>query len=330
MNLRYCRVALLGVTALATLTMSGCSGVMADTPSPTEQRLLAHETESQKRYDELFEQFEQDRKDWKDRLEQEEARSKELHDRVVKLEERTLAMSKKLRKPELPKRTVAVVDQSVEPLSAPPRQGPRYLPNFTDIAGKYGEKEIHHLSQLEVFHFDGEFRPHNPVSRGQYIAWLVRSNNAIYKNDPKKQIRLAQNGDQTFKDVPLDHPYYPYIQGMVDAGFVIGYTEDTFKPKRALSREELVAIKAGRCYAPNAWKYGWSSVVFKDKEKISPRYRVAFCQDAPKKGWITDNVFGNNKVFRPKKAVTRAEAAISVWAMGRRNADTAANALAKR
>jgi hypothetical protein len=41
------------------------------------------------------------------------------------------------------------------------------------------------------FAFGIEFKPFAPLTRAEYVRWLVRANNAIFKGDQSHQIRLA-------------------------------------------------------------------------------------------------------------------------------------------
>jgi hypothetical protein len=98
---------------------------------------------------------------------------------------------------------------------------------FSDIKGVFGEKEITDLNKLGVFDSNsGKFEPMKPITRAQFVTWLVKANNSFYNHD----IRLAESGDPTFPDVPNTDPNFKYIQGMVNAGYVVGYDDKTFKP----------------------------------------------------------------------------------------------------
>ncbi|BAU11382.1 S-layer protein [Leptolyngbya sp. NIES-3755] len=225
---------------------------------------------------------------------------------------------------------------SIPAVSTPAVSVPSVTPTasttFSDVQGIAGETEIQQLAQLGVFEgVSDQFNPQQPITRAEFIRWLVRSNNAIYKNTPEQQVRLAESGQATFPDVPATHPDFRYIQGMLNSGFAVGYEEKTFRPDQPLTREEMIAIKSGfdsggvlqdeeqgkslnTVYVPN-----WS-----DRNQISRRFYRAFNTE-----YITqitkgnelknvDRTFGAIKAFRPKAPVTRAEAALCMSVIGDR------------
>ena len=191
--------------------------------------------------------------------------------------------------------------------------------SFTDIENSAARDEILDLARLGVFEgAGGAFEPTRPITRAEFVRWLVRANNALRK---EKEIRLAECGTATFSDVPPSHPDFRYIQGMANAGIVIGYDATTFKPEKALSREELIAIKCGLDMggAPDkdknhesvhlVWHWG-------DAQQISRRYLDAIYSEYFNSAKNVDRTFGAIKMLKPQQAVTRGEAAICVWCVG--------------
>jgi hypothetical protein len=166
-----------------------------------------------------------------------------------------------------------------------------------------------------------EFRPNTLVARREYARWLLQTNNRLYKNQPSRQIRLAQPTDSTsFPDIPQSHPDFAIIQGLANAG-LIGGTDDPFRPNDPLSREELVQWKIPldlRQPLPSATletvSQSWG---FKDSDRISEKALSAIFAD----GQLRDisNIrrsFGFTTLLQPQKPVTRAEAAASLWYFG--------------
>ncbi len=218
--------------------------------------------------------------------------------------QRRLASEKKLQKaialPPLPAPTAESSPQEAEPAG------------YTDIEGIYAQKTVENLLQAGIIDLgDGQFRPDDPISRAEFLEWLVKANNQ--QNARDRQVRLANSGQATFKDVQTDNPAFPYVQGATDSGFVIGYDETTFQPDRELSREEMIAIKVsfdkqeahmnGNCYDR-----------YTDFEEISPKYRQAVhnCDNGGYGSQTAAHIWGSIKTFRPKQSVTRAEAALCV------------------
>jgi hypothetical protein len=201
---------------------------------------------------------------------------------------------------------------------------------FTDINGADGADAIRQLAFLGVLEAtSGQFRPHDPISRAEYVRWLVRANNAYFATHPDKRIRLAETGQSTFVDVQPANADFKYIQGMSDAGYVIGIDAKHFAPSRNLSREELVAILISRdnggagmpnAGPPSTWNYagggGTLSVQLTDRDKVSKPYWGAFQVN---NGWgnsyavdVVHRVYGTIKVFHPQQLATRADAAIAL------------------
>lgn len=81
------------------------------------------------------------------------------------------------------------------------------------------------------------------MARREYARWLLQTNNRLYKNQPSRQIRLAQSTDiSSFLDIPANHPDFAAIQGLANAGLING-SGDRFRPNDPLLREELVQWK---------------------------------------------------------------------------------------
>lgn len=199
---------------------------------------------------------------------------------------------------------------------------------FTDIKGIFAEQAIYDLAKLGVFEStSGAFRPSAPIKRREFIRWLVRANNAIFSDTPDKQVRLAESGDATFVDVPPSDPDFKYIQGMANAGYVIGYDAKHFRPEQNLVREELVAIKApfdhnGAQVDQHAGisdvRAAWG---FSDIDQISKQYYASFYTDyfvSPQHN--ISRIWGTIKKFQPLKPVTRAEAALAADVISQRKA----------
>ncbi len=165
-----------------------------------------------------------------------------------------------------------------------------------------------------------QFQPNNLVARREYARWLLQTNNRLYKNQPSRQIRLAQPNDTaSFTDVPNNHPDFAIIQGLANAG-LIG-TGDRFRPNDPLLREELVQWKIPldlRQPLPSATWDGISQTWgFKDSDRISENALGAIFADAQLRD--ISNIrrsFGFTTLLQPQKPVTRAEAAASLWYFG--------------
>jgi len=172
-----------------------------------------------------------------------------------------------------------------------------------------------------------QFEPNKIITRKEYARWLVAANNAMYANNPAKQIRLASESAQSaFSDVAKTNPDFGQIQGLAEAGLIPSplsgdSTEVLFRPDAPLTREQLILWKLPldtRQALPGAnldtVKQTWG---FQDVGKIDPkalRAVLADFQNAEQSN--IRRVFGYTTLFQPKKPVTRAEAAAALWYFG--------------
>lgn len=178
--------------------------------------------------------------------------------------------------------------------------------------------------------------PNGTITRSQYARWLVEVNNKLYADNPAQKIRLAtENNQPIFTDVPKTHPNFAEIQGLAEAGLISSplsgdNTITKFRPDSPLTREDLIAWKVPldtRQSLPkaniDAVKERWG---FKDTSKIDPGALPAILEDYNN----ADNsnirrVFGYTTLFQPKKTVTRAQAAATLWYFGFQGEGISAN-----
>ncbi len=190
---------------------------------------------------------------------------------------------------------------------------------FEDVKGVSGEKEIIQLAQLGIFDTtSGKFNPQAPITRAEFVRWLVRANNTIFAGSPDKTIRLPETGKAAFSDVPPTHPDFRYIQGMTNAGFVIGNDAKTFKPNQILTREQMLAIKVALDHRVAIDRYtGGPPGAWTDSNKISKQYWPAiYVESVFQNKANVGRTFGTIKTLKPQAPVTRAEAAVCISAIG--------------
>ena len=199
--------------------------------------------------------------------------------------------------------------------------------NFTDVGGIFGEQAIEDEGALGILDTTtGAFHPDAPISRADFVRWLVKANNVYSSSNPSGQIRLARGEKPTFVDVPKSDPDFKYIQGLADTGFVIGKNATHFAPHAAITREEMVAIKA-QVDEDQAIQLSPSDVGFlnlSDKNSINPQFVSDIHEDYSVR--TTQNigrVWGLIKVFHPRQPLTRAEAAVAIAEVGKGSAAVA-------
>lgn len=172
-----------------------------------------------------------------------------------------------------------------------------------------------------------KFAPNEIITRGEYARWLVAANNRYYSDNPGKKIYVAaKTTEPAFKDVNPSHPDFAPIQSLAEAGLIPSrLTEDNdnllFRPDAPLIREDLVTWKVPldtRQSLPKASieaieeSWGFQDAADIDSEAIRALY--ADYQNGDRSN--IRRIFGYTILFQPKKPVTRAEAAASLWYFG--------------
>jgi hypothetical protein len=156
---------------------------------------------------------------------------------------------------------------------------------------------------------DGTFRPNNPVSRGQVAK--VLSNAAGYDETP---------GGQTFADVPVDDPFYPYIERIASRNIVGGYEcgrpsercddqeRPYFRPAGNMSRGQIAKVIA------NA--RGYNDQIPSDYQSfgdVPPSHTFwLYIERAAQHRVVSGYGFGSpcsSPCFRPENDVTRGQTA---------------------
>lgn len=179
---------------------------------------------------------------------------------------------------------------------------------------------------------DGEnsslaFQPNEPITRRDYAKWLVTANNKYYGSSSGNRIRLAsKTTNPAFKDIGVNDPDFAEIQGLAEAGLIpsplTNSSDDLlFQPDAPLTREDLITWKVPldtRQALPkadvNAVREAWG---FQDANKIDPIALPALFADYQNSDRSNvKRIFGYTTLLQPKKAVTRAEAAASLWYFG--------------
>lgn len=172
-----------------------------------------------------------------------------------------------------------------------------------------------------------KFAPNKIITRGEYARWLITANNRYFQDSSDKKIYLATTTNEpAFQDVKPNNPDFEAIQSLAEAGLIPSrLTEDSnnvlFKPDAPLTREDLLAWKVPldmRQSLPKASieaiKESWG---FQDAGNIdSTAIRALYADFQNGDRSNVRRIFGYTTLFQPKKSVTRAEAAASLWYFG--------------
>lgn len=172
-----------------------------------------------------------------------------------------------------------------------------------------------------------KFAPNQVITRGEYARWLIAANNRYYADNPGKKIYLATETSQpAFNDVRANHPDFGAIQSLAEAGLIPSrLTEDStkllFRPDAPLIRADLVTWKVPldtRKSLPKASiqaiEESWGFQDAADIDSSATRALYADFQNGDRSN--VRRMFGYTTLFQPKKPVTRAEAAASLWYFG--------------
>jgi hypothetical protein len=172
-----------------------------------------------------------------------------------------------------------------------------------------------------------KFAPNQPVTRAEYASWLIAANNKYYTDSPGYKIHLANKTSKpAFKDINTANPDFDAIQGLAEAGLVPSMlTADSskllFQPDAPLNREDLILWKVPldlrQALPQTSVKAIQDSWGFQDAANIAPEALKALFADY-QNGELANikRMFGYTTLFQPKKPVTRAEAAASLWYFG--------------
>ena len=121
-----------------------------------------------------------------------------------------------------------LIGGEVAPCTAPPfTDVPINHPFCGQIAGMADAGVIQGYS-------DGTFRPGTTVSRQAMAAFLYRA----YGPDTD----AAECTAAPFSDVPMNHPFCGEISWLVEAGITTGYSDGTFRPVAAVTRQAMAAF----------------------------------------------------------------------------------------
>ena len=173
---------------------------------------------------------------------------------------------------------------------------------FSDMEdAKWGLDEVEALCEKGVLSGvgDGKFEPHRYVSREEFAKMLC----SLGGFEP-----LA--GEIPFSDIERDSWSYPYICTAYKNGLISGVSLSEFAPHNMVTREQAATmlyrmISEKMEYAPDGF-------VFDDDSSISDWARLSVYA-LRGKGIINGRT---SKIFSPKEAMTRVEAAVLLFGAG--------------
>ncbi|HJN18975.1 MAG TPA: hypothetical protein QGH10_25980 [Armatimonadota bacterium] len=207
-------------------------------------------------------------------------------------------------------------------------------PQFADMEGDPDEDLVEGLARLGILpQGGGRFLPDDAIERGDYIVWLVRASDIIWRDEPSRRIHLTEKQIEsvtpTFSDLQANVNYFPYIQGMVESGHIVGFDQGSYEYARAITREHVVLLRAGvtlgteNVVAPPE-DFPSLRILLKsfldDADRVTDEYLAAVLADLTQPESDTISLaFGDNiKELHPRKTVSRREAARTLTNIGGR------------
>ncbi len=165
---------------------------------------------------------------------------------------------------------------------------------FKDVGTHWAAGTIERAIKLDIAkgYQDGTFRPNGNVTRAEFATFISRA------------LKLPTASSQPeFSDTDLTKAWAkPYIAQVVEAGLINGYTDQTFKPDRAITRAELAVIIA-RAAGLQSNGTG-TQLTFKDSADV-PAWALKAIEAAVEAGLIQGK---SGNLFDPNGQATRAEA----------------------
>jgi hypothetical protein len=187
-------------------------------------------------------------------------------------------------------------------------------PAFSDIGGHWAEEAIRAAAALKIVsgYPDGTFRPDNLIKREEFYKLLAN----ILTVTPD-----SSNTTIGFTDVAADGWYVPTIKIAVAGGITQGYGSGTFGIGLMISRQEAAKV-CGSVISEEVNASAVGADTANDRASIAD-WAYDYVDLMFKKGYMRGDTAGD---FRPKMALTRAEAATILLNIKKNETVIAANA----
>lgn len=160
-------------------------------------------------------------------------------------------------------------------------------PVFSDIAGHTHEQAILAVAAAGIAtgYPDGTFRPQQAVTRGQMAAFLTRG------------LELPPGPGGAFPDA-VGHAHEEAIAAVATAGIATGYADGTYRPQRAVTRDQMAAFLARGLDLPESGTHSFTDVAGNPHEPA-----IAAVTQAGIANGYPDGT------YRPRHVVTRGQMA---------------------
>lgn len=162
-----------------------------------------------------------------------------------------------------------------------------------DVTNHWAAKSIYLLHDMDIVKGDpdGRVRPDDPITRGEFVALLLRSEDIA---------ATAGSGTATFEDVPATHWAYNYVETAKARGIVNGVDATHFGLTQNVTREQAIAMIMRATAAADTSRY--TPEKFSDVD--ASRWSAQNIAAASSAGVIDPTA---PETFRPGEPATRAE-----------------------
>ncbi|MCT4612964.1 MAG: S-layer homology domain-containing protein [Clostridia bacterium] len=176
---------------------------------------------------------------------------------------------------------------------------------YEDINNHWIKQYISKLEEKKISFpkRENEFAPNEKMTREEVAKMIVRA----------LELEIEKKNISNFKDVDSKSEFYDYINTAYKYEIIKGYSNNEFKPKNTITREELIVVVM-RIYnnilnKDNVNINFLTNIEFYDMENASN-----YAKKSIREAKLLKIVEGNGKnMFYPKSNVTRAEASIIVY-----------------
>jgi len=136
---------------------------------------------------------------------------------------------------------------------------------------------------------DGTFRPDQPVTRAEFVAFM----NRVFE--------LADRSDIVFPDTPRGSWYLEDMQRVYAAGAITGFPDGTFRPYQVISRQEAAVMLF------RYWTGGQSETAAVPPVRIPDLGQAASWSQEAIRALAVSGMIPADEAFRPSDKLTRAE-----------------------
>lgn len=176
--------------------------------------------------------------------------------------------------------------------------------DLSSIRGHWAADDINRLYSLGIYDDDPSiFIPDQYMARAEFAKALSKAVNITDTNTTTTKTKTKTVSP--YLDVPVNDPYFNYIQQLTSKGVLTGFSDGNFHPYDTITRAQAVQAFVQALGLEGVVKDQYPVTIFKDNDEI-PTWAIQSVEAAYKIGLIQ----GDSGYFRPNDNLTKAEAAV--------------------